>query len=585
MDFYINHTLKNFFGLPGNYEISYNYDIETNLYQITINGPSHLLLNIDNFEDELRNIVRNDFPDYENFTLMIDNNKLILTFKPMERVEYLLSKFFENLKQNSVIKDVIITKSSMKTESILLYTYNVKLIMNDEILIGKYRNITKRFDPYHLDEYMAGRQTRFSYEIKDLIFNVNEQILITIQTDLKKYLLNTYNKVIDNYSYLCDRIKYNLTDLISTNKLLKLNANLSVKICFKNNHFKENTREMYYNNIVLHNLHLLKSSAGGMTEKQLRSSMFMALTHYTPIKHLSEIFASRKFETPINRYKRGQKVLYGTGAKQGTEKSAYNQLQFPGIYTRLLTQSMASELICLSQSIDEISPDDGKESYGHTHVYFWFSLSLLKQQNYHIKPLTEDNGVVNDTTFTTDSLSKYLHLIKFGHDNELVFHDDIPIEFVEFIVVNDNRDKRYVENLLIEYNLNIPVYLQSSELYASLFGKQLLKHIDDDQYLNNSLPQLCYPPDMGDDEAAYTGDIAYINKRERMTKIPYNEEEKYVWNVTLANCGIDDKYDDENHDRIVKKMEDRMQELYFNDAPRPEPKFLPPFKYTPDYYK
>lgn len=81
----------------------------------------------------------------------------------------------------------------------------------------------------------------------------------------------------------------------------------------------------------------------------------------------------------------------------------------------------------------------------------------------------------------------------------------------------------------------------------------------------------------------FSRDNPYTLKKVNITREELAKEDAYIWQRRLDLCGIQEIYSKEREDELFNMMEDRMQQLYFEDAPRTPvlPENNPPWKYTP----
>lgn len=152
-------------------------------------------------------------------------------------------------------------------------------------------------------------------------------------------------------------------------------------------------------------------------------------------------------------------------------------------------------------------------------------------------------------------------------DREIIIHDDIPIELIDCIIVKNDKLKKEVEILMDRFK--IPVFLDTRELcYTNIVLDYPEESEDVNDYIKGFTSFNPY-------------NLSNINKEDDL------KENEYLWNKRLINCGINDQYSPEKSKELIKKIEDRMQALYFENASRiyVGDDNLPPFKYTPEYYK
>jgi len=354
------------------------------------------------------------------------------------------------------------------------------------------------------------------------------------------------------------------------------------------------TPEEYYNNIILTDKYKDISKFGGLTEEQIKASPFCYLYHSTKYESLENIF---KYGGIDHRLSIGQKIKMEPGLS-GTYQYRSKRLvykkdkitQYPGVYCRLMSQK---ELLKYSPINTE-------------YCDIIISLSILKQKNYHINA-TDQNGAINNLSFSPNNISKYLHLLEWLYDtgknvlnmpHEVIFHDKINLELIGGIIAYTQEHKIKYETLIYEHNLNIPVYLMTKEYANQLSKFQLINSDIDDMYLNYIEPQYCYTG--GTLKEYYITFIPYNPYTEKsLYMYPKNrlEENIYLYNIQLKNCDIDDElincdideelincYIDDEYIYDAKLLEYKMKKIYFDGISRPKAIEYPPFKYTPEYY-
>jgi len=107
-------------------------------------------------------------------------------------------------------------------------------------------------------------------------------------------------------------------------------------------------------------------------------------------------------------------------ARQELMASEYSEFQFPGVFFSLITD--------FNVDVEQIGGN-----YGDGAEYAMiFSTNLLFQNNYHLN-LVDYNGFISETnTFYPWNIAKGVELLKYqrAHRNELVFHDNVPFDFL-----------------------------------------------------------------------------------------------------------------------------------------------------------
>lgn len=347
-----------------------------------------------------------------------------------------------------------------------------------------------------------------------------------------------------------------------------------------------------------------RSKLGGLTNEQIFLSPFCHLKHFTEFESLETILSQGGLKHRLLLGAEGLAARTGGAGSYGVsnvEVSAKNQRQFPGSYFYIQSQ----RALLNQTKINELDVEKVELNL----VDMIFSLALLQQRNWHLN-ITDNYGKINNITFSPTTLPRLLNKLPtlYGRTDchlgfcreELIIHDKVSIDFCEGLVVANEEYKIKVQNLLQKYALNIPVYIKSDTFLKSLVNVQFVKHLDDYDRLDPSPPSYCYTNNVGATPYGYEGYDPYVSEEDdeyggvrQFDGInPYTlegvesteEDEEYLWNKMLANCGIDDTYTPEREEELYQKIEAKMDEIYFGDKIRPEVKDYPPFKYTPDYY-
>ena len=347
-----------------------------------------------------------------------------------------------------------------------------------------------------------------------------------------------------------------------------------------------------------------RSKFGGLTYEQILKSPFTCLLHNTEIESIGSIFERGGLE---HRLLLGLENIPARSGGAGSyiiehvENNARNQRQFPGSYFHVEPQR---------SWLSETKINDYDFKANEERLDMIFSLALLQQQNWHLN-LMDNYGAITNFTFSPLTLAKHINKLpplygnnegpKGFYKEELIIHDKVPIEFCEAIIYHDKNNKIILQQLLKFYGLNIPIYFGTDELYKSLAGEQFIKYIDNYDKLNPIKPNYCYTNNSGDTPYGYNGEDEYNPeefkeyKHNKMftNENPYTmteykgniaEEDEYLWNVTLENCGIAGGYSTEKEEELYGKIEDKMEQIYFGDMKRPDVKHYPPFKYIPEFY-
>ena len=322
-----------------------------------------------------------------------------------------------------------------------------------------------------------------------------------------------------------------------------------------------------------------RSPLNGLTKEQILASGFVCIMHTTTLEGLKSILKLGKIDHRLSLSRRGIPVSHGLAEayplEETIEHSAYNQRQFPGIYTELCSQRQILDL--------------SKPSRGFCRLII--SLALLQQQNWHLN-IVDQYGNINNMTFSPRTLPDYLDQIEGlwavkDFHGELVFHDAVPTTFIEAIIVNEPMNFE-----------GIPTLVYSKDLNRILSQAQFIKGIDNFNLLSSASPQYCYTGVQGnipEEEVTPEMVVSFYSSVNPWTseytpvvkRIIQEVEDEYVWQKRLDNCGINEKYSPPRKAELFERIQDRMEKIYFEDSPRTpvKEKNWPPWRYTPRYYR
>jgi len=226
--------------------------------------------------------------------------------------------------------------------------------------------------------------------------------------------------------------------------------------------------EDYQQKIIDTEMYLDKSLCGGMTEPQIAETPFIFIEHMTEIRSLSRILDHGGIDHRLSLGSVGKWAYMGLSdyfEEDIIETDSISLNQFPGVYTRIMSEQ---RWMVLDQSY--IRPG---------YCILMISLSMLKQQNYHLN-YTENGGNINNGTFSVNNMKKYLHMFDWlyksgktalGKHHELVFHHKIPIQAIHAVLVKNNSDKIRCQNIIKNYDINLPIAILTDQ-----YRQDLLHH-------------------------------------------------------------------------------------------------------------
>jgi hypothetical protein len=328
------------------------------------------------------------------------------------------------------------------------------------------------------------------------------------------------------------------------------------------------------------------SPLGGMTREQILASPIVGIIHSTTVEGLRSIFRLGKIDHRLSLSRQQIPIEGGFAAgypEEATiEQSAYNQRQFPGIYSYLNTQAFFQTL----------SPKTARTNF----IHIILSMALLQQQNWHFN-LQDQYGIINNLTFSPQTLPQHIHEISRLWENprgrmpEIIFHDAIPLYFVEGVLVNLPEQEAIVREII---GPDLPVFLRSQNLGPMLSQAKFIKGMNNFAILSHELPQYCHTGVIGDapDVPVSPETVVTFSDFNPYTgqDLPPGIEQKeraYIWQERLNLCGITEPYSPQRETALLQQIETRMQQLYFQDSPRTPviPDQRPPWKYLPQYYR
>lgn len=119
-------------------------------------------------------------------------------------------------------------------------------------------------------------------------------------------------------------------------------------------------------------------------------------------------------------------------------------------------------------------------------IIFILSLSLLKKKAWHIN-IFEDYGIISKNTYCYKTLPNFIMYQQAPRNwGELVFHDKVPLDYVECIIVDDDK---FVEATNIVQNRYI-VYTKTQ--FSQLNKRKYIKNLYSPGSYTDKEPNFCY---------------------------------------------------------------------------------------------
>jgi hypothetical protein len=160
-----------------------------------------------------------------------------------------------------------------------------------------------------------------------------------------------------------------------------------------------------------------------------RNKKIYGLVHELSEQNSIKVLKSRLM-SPVTLEKKGIKATGG----QSSSDSWKNGGQYPGVYTfGILANQVGTPLLGKGSHFSDF--DDSP-------IALVFSSALLERKAWHMN-VTDLNGYITDKTYFPEDISNFPFddYKSSPHGNEIVFHDDIDLEFLEEIWV-----KKYIKN-------------------------------------------------------------------------------------------------------------------------------------------
>jgi hypothetical protein len=198
----------------------------------------------------------------------------------------------------------------------------------------------------------------------------------------------------------------------------------------------------------------------GMTSQQILTCPFAYLTHASHLEHVEDIM-NDGFLKPVYRLD--------------------EDTHYPGLY-------------CYPNLHN---PEDAYKNMGLEVIYI-LSLSLFRKRAWHINR-DENYGNISSNTYDYVTFPEYLRSYyselnphKFG---EIIFHEKVPLEYIEAVIVQDANVLRQMNKLL--FKRRIPAY--TVDEWKKLPLVKMIRGLSSGGSYTNDPPNFCYDNMGGDD--------------------------------------------------------------------------------------
>jgi len=289
----------------------------------------------------------------------------------------------------------------------------------------------------------------------------------------------------------------------------------------------------------------------------------LCLSHFTSLRNFAKLINSKALYTPVEREK--FQVIYDGVASANyifSESLANGDYgEYPGVYTG-------------ARCVYEIGRP--LTEFGFSDVILIFSTYLLKRPDYHFNIL-DDNGYITHRSFVSDTIHKLPDLgeyvqtyeEEFGRPhpgNEVVFHNMIPLEYLQSIWVPDQCMAMAVRKLM-------PTELQGS------ISVEIVSHVVNKTY-NKKVSSKTF-------EEAFKSNFAAPFRDVHLTQGSYlrRDEFKEYKLKHAQNCGmsVDEIYQVGGPDLDSEKLNAYLMKHLVPDAI--VGKYNPPIKFSPPFYE
>ena len=204
------------------------------------------------------------------------------------------------------------------------------------------------------------------------------------------------------------------------------------------------------------------------------TSQFTALTHFTSFRNFVKLMDSKALYTAVEREKFG--IMYDGIASETfkfSEQLANGDWgEFPGVYMS------AKTVHDIGNSLEDY--------YDMADLILVFSTALLNRPDYHLN-IVDNNGYISHRSFIRETLNQYPNQSEFVNlftdkhgfypGNEIVFHNYVPLDFLQEIWVSNSCHKNVVQRLMPK-NKRVPVQVMKNipattydKLHGSYFSK------------------------------------------------------------------------------------------------------------------
>lgn len=280
---------------------------------------------------------------------------------------------------------------------------------------------------------------------------------------------------------------------------------------------------------------------------------FIALTHFTSFRNLVKLFDSKALYTAVEREKFS--IMYdgvASGAFKFSDILANGDWgEFPGVFMGAKT----------SYNIG----DSLEDYYTFSDVVLVFSTTLMNRPDYHLNVI-DNQGFITHRSFTRETLHLYpdqkeiteSFIRKRGSydGNEIVFHNNVSLDFLEEIWVRSECHKEVVKKLIPKNFRKVKISV------TNVIPDKTYDRLPKTKVTESYIPKFVYPFD-------------------RITSFKHSYPKEYIYKHSV-NCGLSkeeiykfggDDLETENLNKVISKY---APEIFF-DVRKSTLVFHPPF--------